>query len=171
MAEIVCQRCAHPNSSASNFCSSCGFDLDRMADEVTGQHPAITDASEPGMETMAHTESMNTGETTAIELQDTEAVFVVKRGPKAGSRFLLDQAVVSLGRHPESDIFLDDITVSRRHAEVRHEEGAFVVSDVSSLNGTYLNRERIEESSVRLTSGDEVQVGKFKLVFLTGDGQ
>jgi len=171
MAEIVCQRCAHPNSSASNFCSSCGFDLDRMNEEVTGQHPAITDASEPGMETVDHMESMDTTETTAVELQAAEAVFVVKRGPKAGSRFSLDKAVVSLGRHPESDIFLDDITVSRRHAEVRHEEAGFMVSDVSSLNGTYLNRERIEEASVRLTSGDEVQVGKFKLVFLTGDSQ
>lgn len=77
--------------------------------------------------------------------------------------------VVTLGRHPESAIFLDDVTVSRRHAEVRIEEGAFRVSDVGSLNGTYLNRERIE--SATLTSGDELQVGKFKLVFLVGDGK
>lgn len=78
---------------------------------------------------------------------------------------MLDSALTTIGRHPDSTIFLNDITVSRRHADVRFVDGAFVVSDAGSLNGTYLNRARVEEA--KLTSGDELQVGKFKLVFLT----
>jgi len=92
-------------------------------------------------------------------------LLVVKRGPNAGSRFLLDQEVTTAGRHPESDIFLDDVTVSRRHVEFRRAgNGSFTVGDVGSLNGTYLNRERID--SAELSGGDEVQIGKFRLLFL-----
>ena len=94
------------------------------------------------------------------------ALLVVKRGPNAGSRFLLDQSSTSAGRHPDSDIFLDDVTVSRRHAEFRMETGEFQVVDVGSLNGTYVNREPVDTAT--LTSGDEVQIGKFRLVFLSG---
>jgi pSer/pThr/pTyr-binding forkhead associated (FHA) protein len=91
-------------------------------------------------------------------------LLVVKRGPNAGSRFTLRPGKTTIGRHPDSDIFLDDVTVSRRHAEVHHDGAAFTVNDVGSLNGTYLNRERIEQAD--LHSGDELQVGKFRLVFL-----
>lgn len=94
------------------------------------------------------------------------ALLVVRRGPNAGSRFLLDAPVTAAGRHPDSDIFLDDVTVSRRHAEFRREGGVFAVRDVGSLNGTYVNRERIDVAE--LVGGDEVQVGKFRLVFLLG---
>jgi pSer/pThr/pTyr-binding forkhead associated (FHA) protein len=94
------------------------------------------------------------------------ALLVVKRGPNAGSRFLLDRPTTSAGRHPESDIFLDDVTVSRRHAEFRRDVGEFVVVDVGSLNGTYVNREPVDTAV--LANGDEVQIGKFRLVFLTG---
>src|SRR5690349_20162051 len=94
------------------------------------------------------------------------ALLVVKRGPNAGSRFLLDAAVTTAGRHPESDIFLDDVTVSRRHAEFAREGDRFLVRDVGSLNGTYLNRARIDAAA--LSGGDEVQIGKYRLVFLTG---
>jgi pSer/pThr/pTyr-binding forkhead associated (FHA) protein len=90
---------------------------------------------------------------------------VVKRGPNAGSRFVLDQPVTSAGRHPNSDIFCDDITVSRRHAEFRCQKGEFQVVDVGSLNGTYVNREPVQ--SAVLANGDEIQIGKFRLVFLT----
>ena len=94
------------------------------------------------------------------------ALLVVKRGPNAGSRFLLDQPTTSAGRHPDSDIFLDDVTVSRRHAEFRQDDDDFQVVDVGSLNGTYVNREPVD--SAVLGNGDEVQIGKFRLVFLTG---
>ncbi|MBC8091459.1 MAG: FHA domain-containing protein [Pseudonocardia sp.] len=94
------------------------------------------------------------------------ALLVVKRGPNAGSRFLLDRVSTSAGRHPDSDIFLDDVTVSRRHAEFRRDAGEFVVVDVGSLNGTYVNREPVDTAV--LADGDEVQIGKFRLVFITG---
>jgi pSer/pThr/pTyr-binding forkhead associated (FHA) protein len=107
------------------------------------------------------------GAVTGVEgLPAGSALLVVKRGPNAGSRFLLDQPVTSAGRHPDSDIFLDDVTVSRRHAEFRLETGDFQVVDVGSLNGTYVNREPVD--SAVLANGDEVQIGKFRLVFLTG---
>ncbi|QHN28662.1 FHA domain-containing protein [Gordonia pseudamarae] len=103
---------------------------------------------------------------TAVErLSPGTALLVVKRGPNAGSRFLLDQATTSAGRHPDSDIFLDDVTVSRRHAEFRLGDNEFQVVDVGSLNGTYVNREPVDTAS--LSNGDEVQIGKFRLVFLS----
>ena len=102
-------------------------------------------------------------------LPSGSALLVVKRGPNAGSRFRLDRDTTSAGRHPDSDIFLDDVTVSRRHAEFRREGGEFVVIDVGSLNGTYVNRDRID--SVALRDGDEVQIGKYRLVFFSGPGQ
>jgi pSer/pThr/pTyr-binding forkhead associated (FHA) protein len=101
------------------------------------------------------------------ELERGQALLVVKRGPNAGSRFLIDKDVTTAGRHPESDIFLDDVTVSRRHAEFRRKDGQFIVHDVGSLNGTYVNRERVEETL--LSSGDELQIGKFKLTFYAGE--
>jgi pSer/pThr/pTyr-binding forkhead associated (FHA) protein len=94
------------------------------------------------------------------------ALLVVKRGPNAGSRFILGSDQVSAGRHPDSDIFLDDVSVSRRHAEFRRAGDGYEVVDVGSLNGTYVNREAIE--SATLAGGDEIQIGKFRLVFLTG---
>jgi pSer/pThr/pTyr-binding forkhead associated (FHA) protein len=97
-------------------------------------------------------------------LPEGAALLIVKRGPNAGSRFLLDHVTTSAGRHPESDIFLDDVTVSRRHAEFRRDAGEFVVVDVGSLNGTYVNREPVDTAV--LANGDEVQIGKFRLVFL-----
>ncbi|MFW6091978.1 MAG: FHA domain-containing protein, partial [Actinomycetota bacterium] len=91
------------------------------------------------------------------------ALLVVLRGPNAGSRFLLDTDLVKAGRHPDSEIFLDDVTVSRRHAEFRRTSDGYVVTDVGSLNGTYVNRDRIDE--VLLSGGDEVQIGKYRLVY------
>jgi pSer/pThr/pTyr-binding forkhead associated (FHA) protein len=104
---------------------------------------------------------------TAEALPSGSALLVVKRGPNAGSRFLLDQPVTSAGRHPDSDILLDDVTVSRRHAEFRlNTDGNWSVADVGSLNGTYVNRQPVD--SAVLANNDQVQIGKFRLVFLTG---
>ena len=91
------------------------------------------------------------------------ALLAVRRGPNAGARFLLDHDVTTSGRHPDSDIFLDDVTVSRRHAEFRRDGMGVKVRDVGSLNGTYVNRDRIDE--VTLSNGDEVQIGKYRLVY------
>ncbi|MBL8928981.1 MAG: FHA domain-containing protein [Kineosporiaceae bacterium] len=91
------------------------------------------------------------------------ALLVVQRGPNTGARFLLDAERTTAGRRPESDIFLDDVTVSRKHAEFVRRGNQFVVRDVGSLNGTYVQRDRIDE--VVLRPGDEVQIGKYRLVF------
>lgn len=96
------------------------------------------------------------------------AVLLMTRGPNAGCRFLLDRAATSVGRHPNSDIFLDDVTASRRHAEFRRENGQFLVVDIGSLNGTFVNRKPVQSSV--LANGDEIQIGKFRLVFIDQDG-
>jgi pSer/pThr/pTyr-binding forkhead associated (FHA) protein len=95
-------------------------------------------------------------------------LFVVESGPKAGSRYGLEAPVTTIGRHGAADILLDDVTVSRRHVEVERVGDRYVVRDVGSLNGTYLNRRRIE--STELDDGDELQIGRFKLVFFHGTG-
>lgn len=97
------------------------------------------------------------------ELEPGQALLVVKRGPNAGSTFLIEKDVTTTGRSPESDVFLDDVTVSRSHAEIRREGAEFSIHDKGSLNGTYVNRERVD--ATRLASGDEVQIGRFKLIF------
>lgn len=145
------------------------IEKDQTSDEVTVETTSVFRAdflSELDAPAQAGTESAVSG----VEgFPPGSALLVVKRGPNAGSRFLLDQAITSAGRHPDSDIFLDDVTVSRRHAEFRLENNEFNVVDVGSLNGTYVNREPVD--SAVLANGDEVQIGKFRLVFLTGPKQ
>src|SRR5262249_23647261 len=93
-------------------------------------------------------------------------VVVVRRGPNAGSRFSLERDGTTAGRHPGPDIFLDDITLARRPAVIRHDRDGYEVSDAGSLNGTYVNRERVETAPLRHL--DEVQVGRFVLLFVVG---
>jgi pSer/pThr/pTyr-binding forkhead associated (FHA) protein len=166
---LMCARCGHANAAGSRFCSNCGNPLTGTVDPRTGERAAEMTS------TMAlGAISENTGETdygdplaAVVEgLSETSALLLVQRGPNAGSRFLLDADVTSAGRAPDSDIFLDDVTVSRRHAEFIRAAQGFLVRDVGSHNGTYVNRERIEEAL--LGDGDEVQIGKYRLVFLSG---
>ncbi|MGB5953477.1 MAG: FHA domain-containing protein [Ornithinimicrobium sp.] len=103
---------------------------------------------------------------TVDALRPGTALLMVLRGPNSGARFLLDDNEVGSGRHPESDIFLDDVTVSRRHAVFVRDDSGYRVRDVGSLNGTYVNRERIDETA--LAAGDEVQIGKFRLMYFLG---
>lgn len=134
-------------------------------DEVTGETTsALTRADFLNELEAVPTVGPDSGAPVVEELPMGSALLVVKRGPNAGSRFLLDRPVTSAGRHPGSDVFLDDITVSRRHAEFRRENDELHVVDVGSLNGTYVNREPVE--SAVLVSGDEVQMGKFRLLFV-----
>ena len=100
---------------------------------------------------------------TVDALNPGTALLIVLRGPNTGARFLLDDTEVTTGRGPDRDIFLDDITVSRKHAVFAREEQGFGVRDTGSLNGTYVNKERIDQVSLR--TGDEVQIGKFRLVY------
>ncbi|HJR90262.1 MAG TPA: FHA domain-containing protein [Aeromicrobium sp.] len=118
--------------------------------------------------TDADTEEMSVDDVTAVEnLPQGSAMLLVQRGPDAGARFLLDTDVVTVGRHPDSDIFLDDISVSRRHATFTRTANGYVISDLGSLNGSYVNRDRID-TDVVLSGGDEVQIGKYRLIFFSG---
>ena len=155
MDEVFCNQCGHANPDNANFCSSCGAVLDvRGQDHTISLAPVDPETGPPSDEVSVALDDMPEG----------TGMLVVKRGPGAGSKFVLDRAVVSAGRHPDSDIFLDDVTVSRRHAELVRRPGGYVLRDAGSLNGTYLNRERIEEAPI--ANGDEVQIGRFKLVYL-----
>ena len=116
------------------------------------------DVNEEPTETLSIDEIANAKETVSA------AGFVVTDGPIAGSKYLLESGNSTLGRHPESSIFLDDITVSRRHAEILLSGDEARVEDVGSLNGTYLNQRQIDASQ-RLVPGDVLQIGKFKLVY------
>ncbi len=167
----VCTRCGHRNAEASRFCSNCGAPLrggvpPERASETTSTI-SISGLEAYDGETTGQTPlpSLSPEAQAAVEaLPLGSALLVVRRGPNSGSRFLLDGDLTTAGRHPQSDIFLDDVTVSRRHVEFRRAaDGSFTVADVGSLNGTYVNREPID--SVLLTNGDEVQIGKYRLVF------
>ncbi len=105
-------------------------------------------------------------EATISALRPGTALLVVVRGPNIGARFLLDDAEVNSGRHPDSDIFLDDVTVSRRHAVFTRESSGYTVRDVGSLNGTYVNRRSVDQAALR--NGDEVQIGKYRFVYYAG---
>ncbi|NEC29094.1 FHA domain-containing protein [Streptomyces sp. SID8111] len=171
MSALVCTRCGNRNAENSRFCSNCGAPL---KPGVTPERPSETTStiSISGLEAY---DAEATGQTqmpmlspeaqAAVDaLPVGSALLVVRRGPNSGSRFLLDGDLTTAGRHPQSDIFLDDVTVSRRHVEFRRgQDGSFTVADVGSLNGTYVNRERIDQ--VALSNGDEVQIGKYRLVF------
>jgi pSer/pThr/pTyr-binding forkhead associated (FHA) protein len=134
---------------------------------ATGRGPDTTMSLHPvGAEQAEVAESgLSAADRSAIEaLPPGSALLVVQRGPNSGARFLLDGDKTTAGRRPDSDIFLDDVTVSRKHAEfVRKPGGVFAVRDVGSLNGTYVQRDRIDE--VVLRDGDEVQIGKYRMVF------
>jgi len=171
-----CTACGKQNPDDARFCSQCGTRLvtDAEATATAGSETGGAAASDAtatitfGVPTPVDTSDrkLNPVDAAAVDaLPDGHALLIVQRGPSAGSRFLLDTDLVGAGRHPDSEIFLDDVTVSRRHAEFRRNGNDFTVSDVGSLNGTYVNRDRID--SVELTDGDEVQIGKYRLVFFT----
>ena len=151
---MFCTNCGHPNPDEAHFCAKCGTALQ---DETTMSFTPVE----------AEDETLDDQASPYGDLEAGQALLAVKRGANAGSTFLLDKDVTTAGRLPESDIFLDDVTVSRRHAEVRRADGSFFVRDLGSLNGTYVNRERVDETE--LASGDELQIGKFKLVFFEGE--
>jgi len=166
MASVFCTTCGEANPEGARYCSRCGTPLvrrggDRGADTTS----TISIGSDLDVDQF---DEADADAAAVAALPPGTALLAVRRGPNAGSRFLLNSDLTLVGRHPDSDIFLDDVTVSRRHAEFYRHGGRFTVRDVGSLNGTYVNRERIEEAS--LSQGDEVQVGKFRLVFLLGPG-
>jgi FHA domain/zinc-ribbon domain len=153
LSHIYCPECGFQNLESAHYCSRCGAllvvegdpgetTMTISADEVQEEHAALLE--ELGIE--------------------GPALVIRAGGGRTGDAFPLDRPQTTIGRSPECDIFLDDVTVSRRHAVVSHGEAAFVIEDLGSLNGTFLNRSRIDRSE--LESGDEVQIGKYRLIYL-----
>jgi pSer/pThr/pTyr-binding forkhead associated (FHA) protein len=152
---VFCNQCGHRNPPTSSFCSSCGSPLDSLDDRTITLSAIDPLQDAPGAD-----------DDVVVPVGDlpTEiGVLIVRAGAQAGARFPLVERVTRLGRHPDSEISLDDITVSRRHAEIERTPEGHVVTDAGSLNGTYVNQERIDKMLLR--HGDELQIGKFRLVF------
>jgi pSer/pThr/pTyr-binding forkhead associated (FHA) protein len=152
---VFCNQCGHRNPPTSSFCSSCGSPLDSLDDRTITLSAVDPLQDAPGTE--------DDVVVPVGELPTEIGVLIVRAGAQAGSRFPLAEPVTRLGRHPDSEISLDDITVSRRHAEIERTPDGYVVRDAGSLNGTYVNQERIDQAVLR--HGDELQIGKFRLVF------
>ena len=154
MAYVFCNQCGHRNPPESAFCSSCGSPLD-----VQGDRTVTLTAVDPLQEAPGTEDDI----VVAVgDLPRGAAVLIVRSGPQAGDRFALTAVQTRLGRHPDSEIMLDDITVSRRHVSIERTDEGYVVTDAGSLNGTYVNHQRIDRAV--LHHGDELQVGKFRLV-------
>jgi pSer/pThr/pTyr-binding forkhead associated (FHA) protein len=154
VAYVFCNSCGHRNPPDSAFCSSCGSPLD-----IKGDRTVTLTAVDPLQD------APGTEDDVVVSVNDLPrgaAVLIVRSGPQAGDRFTLAADETRLGRHPDSEIMLDDITVSRRHAAIERTAEGYVVTDAGSLNGTYVNQQRIERAV--LHHGDELQVGKFRLV-------
>jgi pSer/pThr/pTyr-binding forkhead associated (FHA) protein len=162
-----CTNCGHDNPEGSNFCGNCGSVLPGAevgAGEAVERKPTGDTTKTIPPLTEAEGEGLSAEDEAAVNaLPHGSALLIVQRGPNAGSRFLLNTDVVTAGRHQKSDIFLDDISVSRRHATFSRTPEGIVVRDSGSLNGTYVNRELVDE--ILLQHGDEVQIGKFRLVY------
>jgi pSer/pThr/pTyr-binding forkhead associated (FHA) protein len=152
---VFCTRCGHPNRDDARFCARCGAPL--QDDSTVGLTPIEGEEEESAEFPFPED-----------ELEKGQALLQVKRGPNAGSTFLLDSDSSTVGRNTKSDVFLDDITVSRAHAIFeRRSTGEWFVRDAGSLNGTYVNGEQVDET--KLATGDQVQIGRFKLTFFQAE--
>jgi hypothetical protein len=152
---VICGRCGHPNPEGANYCSSCGAPI--VAPEETTLTLSAVEAADVEEDLAKYLEELPAG----------VGLLVLRRGANAGSSYRLEAPSTTAGRDPDSDIFLDDITVSRRHAVIEQQGDGFIVRDAGSLNGTYVNRERVDEAP--LHTGDELQIGRFRLSFVLGE--
>ena len=147
--------CGHGADPEDRFCRVCGAPLTAVDQTFIGDGGPASTGSLPAV-----------GLGTIGGVEAGAGVLVMSRGNGAGTSYLLSGDLVTAGREPDSDLFLDDVTVSRRHAEFRRMADGWLLSDVGSLNGTYVNRRRIEEHA--LEPGDELQIGKYRFVYLVG---
>lgn len=158
MQYVFCNHCGHRNPPTSTFCSSCGAVLDKpsMRTNVLPKTDPLLDGLGDDDNAVVH----------AGEIAPGEVMLVVRQGPEIGTRYSLEGDQVSVGRVTGNDIQLDDVTVSRQHAVLVRQGSAWLVRDLGSLNGTYVNSTRVDEAVVQ--HGDEVQVGRFRLVAFFG---
>ncbi len=152
MSHVYCLECGFQNPEAANYCAKCG---------------ALLEKEESGGETTVALTPEEIGDDSLLALEGVEGPALVVRsgGGRAGEHFIPGGPRTTIGRSPDCDIFLDDVTVSRNHAVLIHDGDRFVIEDQGSLNGTFLNRRRIE--SAELEDGDELQIGKYRLIFLS----
>jgi hypothetical protein len=151
MSHVYCQECGFQNPETANYCSRCGALL-----EKGGHATEATQTFSP--------EEVGDPAHVPVEGLEGPALVVRSGGGRAGEHFVPQGDRTTIGRSPECDIFLDDVTVSRKHAVLLQRDGGYYIEDQGSLNGTFLNRKRIE--SGQLENGDELQIGKYKLTFL-----
>jgi len=151
MSFVYCQECGFQNPESANYCSRCG---------------ALLSKGEPAAETTQALSADEVGDTIHDEMGGIEGPALVVRsgGGRAGESFRPAGPRTRIGRSPDCEVFLDDVTVSRNHAVLVEEDGAYAVEDQGSLNGTFVNRKRIDHAV--LTNGDEVQVGKYRMTFI-----
>lgn len=158
---MKCAACSHINDNEARFCASCGVSLaEPSADDTTIIYAPFEIEVEKKDETVVL--GMD-------EMREDVPVLLMLNGPDKGEKFRIEGPGVMIGRHPEAEVFLSDITVSREHARIVSEDRGYVLYDKGSLNGTYLNRSEIERSV--LNDLDELQVGKFKMIFLSPAGR
>jgi pSer/pThr/pTyr-binding forkhead associated (FHA) protein len=154
---VRCPHCGHGNEPDAHFCAACGTPFGR--DDETQSLAGLSDLVEI-------LESDDDLAQVLVGLPEGQGMLIVRGGPNAGSRYWLEDPVTTLGRHPKSDIFLDDRTVSRDHAVIRHSAAGYDVTDVGSLNGTYLDQQRVDTAPLHHLA--ELQIGRFVLVFVLG---
>ena len=154
---MLCARCGHRNPDDARFCSSCGAPLGAAGDD---DNATLTLSAVEAADSEDELEHYLDGLAPGVGL------LVVRHGPETGSSYRLELPSTAIGRHPDSDVFLDDITVSRRHVVIDRNDDGYTMRDVGSLNGTYVNKERVDEA--KLKYGDEVQIGRYRLSFVVG---
>jgi Inner membrane component of T3SS, cytoplasmic domain/zinc-ribbon domain len=155
---VRCRHCGHENELGAHFCASCGVPLSRDEADTSnlaglGDLVEMLEADHDLAEVLA-------------ELPDGEGMLLVQRGPNAGSRYWLEASLTTVGRHADTEVFLEDMTVSRRHAVIRRGDEGYEITDVGSLNGTYLDGQRIDTADLYHLA--EIQIGRFVLIFVLG---
>ena len=153
---MTCAKCGSESGEAAKFCSNCGAPLDNGDTSTFAVVDDKTDYQAPRAQD--HVAGLAPG----------NALLMVRLGTGDASRFLIDRDVTTVGRHPESDIFLDDITVSRHHAKFVRVAGTLYLEDLGSLNGTYINRTLID-GRAQIRAADEIQIGKYRATIALGE--
>ena len=163
---MKCLVCGHIGQESDRFCSACGAHLGAST-EKTGRIPLV----EQDGDATDNTSSLTFSKEDLSALSQGSAQLVVRSGPLEGVRFSLPtnrESVITIGRSADNDIFLDDVTVSRKHAHFEYLDSSWVISDQGSLNGTYVNNQRVDRQVLKNT--DIVQVGKYRFTFIVGTG-
>lgn len=157
---IICERCMRENKDDAIYCKYCGSQLQKEAEEnITRTFASIIIEDEKGKRALSRKELKNLRKSLNFPM------LVVIKGPNSGARYLIDKNIISIGRNINSDVFLDDVTISRNHVKIINDQGLYTIIDLESTNGTYINGSREKEKILK--NNDEIQIGRIKMVFLS----